>query len=208
MVLSKSQISLLAVLGMSVVGMLVDWFILPSSDSLPPAKAAASAPAPRAQAPAPSAATPAVPSAAAAPAGASPAAAAPAKAAGAPAASVPGAVRIPLAERLKALALEDRDPTAIREAFAPSAAWLASLEVAKPGGVPRPDSAVDFSRQHKLTSILRRGSAGSAIVDGKVVEIGEQVDGYRLIGLTADSAVFQSPRQQKEVKLTIVVTGK
>ncbi|MCX5654453.1 MAG: hypothetical protein NTY65_07380 [Planctomycetota bacterium] len=193
MVLSKSQISLLAVLGMSVIGMLVDWFILPSSDSLAPAKAAASAPAPPA---------------AAAPVGASPAAAAPAKAAGAPAASVPGAVRIPLAERLKALALEDRDPTAIREAFAPSAAWLASLEVAKPGGVPRPDSALDFSQQHKLTSILRRGSAGSAIVNGKVVEIGEQVDGYRLIGLTADSAVFQSPRHPKEVKLTIVVTGK
>jgi hypothetical protein len=116
-------------------------------------------------------------------------------------------MQVSLAERLKSLTLTDRDPTEMREAFAPSPAWLASLEVEKPAvaaAEPERDLTADFPRQHKLTSVLRRGNGGSAIVDGKFVEIGEQVDGYRLIGLTADSAIFRSPRHAKEVRLSII----
>jgi hypothetical protein len=197
--LSKRQISLIAVLGTSVIGFLVDQILL-SPGSLAPAKASASAPRPQ---------TPAAPVArlapAAAPVAASSAAAAPAsaKSAGAPQTSISGAMHAPLAERLKALVLADGDPAGIREAFAPSAVWLASMEKAKPD-VRQPDSTVDFARQHKLTSVLRRGRVGSAVVDGKVVEVGEQVDGYRLIGLASDSAVFRSSRDAKEVRLSII----
>ena len=206
MILTKKQISLIAVLVTSVIGFVVDKFLLDSGT--PEAARAAVSPS-RPQLPA----APAAKSvSAAAPVAAAPVSAAPAtaKVAGAPLAFASGATPVSLADRLKSLALADREPTSIREAFAPSSAWLAALEDAKPAppvepaaAAPAADSTADFTRQHKLTSVLRRGSSGSAIVDGKFIEIGEQVDGYRLIGLTADSAVFRSPRQAKEVKLFI-----
>jgi hypothetical protein len=196
--------SLIAVLVTSVIGFVVDKLLL---DSGAPEAARAAVSASRPQLPAVPAAksvSAAVP-VAAAPVSAAPAAA---KAAGAPLVFAAGPTPVSLADRLKSLALADREPTSIREAFAPSSAWLAALEDAKPAPPAEPtaaaaDSTADFTRQHKLTSVLRRGNAGSAIVDGKFIEIGEQVDGYRLIGLTADSAVFRSPRQAKEVMLFI-----
>jgi hypothetical protein len=199
--LTKRQISLIAVLGSSVIGFIVDQVFL-APGALEPAKASASASRP--QTPAAPAARPATASAPAT----APAAAAPvsAKSAGAPVAAAT-AMQVSLAERLKSLALTDRDPTEMREAFAPSPAWLASLEVEKPAvaaAEPERDLTADFTGRHKLTSVLRRGNGGSAIVDGKFVEIGEQVDGYRLIGLTADSAIFRSPRDAKEVRLSII----
>jgi hypothetical protein len=188
-ILTKKQISMIAVLGMSVIGFLVDKVLL---DSASPKTARAAAPA------AARVASDRAPAAGLV------------KLAGAPQLPVPGATRTPLAERLEALTLPDGEPTGIREAFAPSAAWLASLEEVKPkpSGAREPDSTADFVRQHKLTSVLRRGNVGSAVVDGKVVEIGEQLDGYRLTGLTADSAVFQSPRHPKEVRLSIAGAAK
>jgi hypothetical protein len=209
-ILTKKQISLIAVLGTSVIGFVVDKLLL---DSGAPEAARAAVSASRPQLPA----APAAKSvSAAAPVAAAPVSAAPAtaKAAGAPLVFASGATPVSLADRLKSLALADREPTSIREAFAPSSAWLAALEDAKPAppaepaAAPAADSTADFTRQHKLTSVLRRGNAGSAIVDGKFIEIGEQVDGYRLIGLTAESAVFRSPRQAKEVKLFIAGAAK
>lgn len=210
MVLTKRQISMIAVLGASVIGFIVDRaFLDPGTPKT--AEGAASLPAPGPAAPAAAAAAPApaaAPRASAAPAAAPPTATAPAKPATASQAAAAGAARVPLAERLKALAPPDGESAAVREAFAPSSAWLASLEEGKPGPAPQPDSAADFVRTHKLTSVLRRGSVGSAIIDGKVVEVGEGLDGYRLIGLTADSAVFQSPHNAKEVRLSLIGPSK
>jgi len=207
-ILTKKQISLIAVLVTSVIGFVVDKVLL---DSGTPETARAAAPATRPQTPVTKAAK-AVPAATPVAADPAPAAAATAKAAGAPVVYSSGAAPISLADRLKALALADREPTTIREAFAPSSAWLATLEEAKPvvvvAAAPEPDSAADFIRQHKLTSVLRRGNTGSAIIDGKFIEIGEQIDGYRLTGLTADSAIFRSPRQARDVRLYIAGPAK
>jgi len=182
---------MIAVLGMSVIGFLVDKVLM---DSASPKTARAAAPA------AARVASDRAPAAGLA------------RLAGAPQLPAPGATRTLLAERLEALTLPDGEPTGIREAFAPSTAWLASLDETKPkpkpSGAREPDSTADFVRQHKLTSVLLRGNVGSAIVDGKVVEIGEQLDGYRLTGLTADSAVFQSPQHSKEVRLSIAGAAK
>jgi len=198
---------MIAVLGTSVIGFIVDRAFL--DPGMPgPAKAEASSPAPGPESPAApaGAAHAAAPHASAAPTAAAPAATA--KPALSQAASA-GAARVPLAERLKALALPDGEPTAIREAFAPSAAWLASLEEGgRPGAGPQPDSAADFVRAHKLTSVLQRSRMGSAVIDGKVVVIGECLDGYRLIALAADSAIFRAPQGAKEVRLSIIGPGR
>jgi len=199
---------MIAVLGTSVIGFVIDRALLdPGTPKT--AEAAASLPAPGPAAPAAAAPAPAAaPRISAAPAAAQPTAAAPAKPATVSQAAAAGAARIPLAERLKALAPPDGETAAMREAFAPSQAWLASLGEGKPGAGPQLDLAADFVRTHKLTSVLRRGGVGSAVIDGKVVEVGERLDGYRLIGLTADSAVFRSPRDAKEVRLSLIGPSK
>jgi len=132
------------------------------------------------------------------------------KAAAGPAASPdpPPAPRLPvISERLKALATRQKDggdPACLREAFAPSDEWLAVLSAPKVAApLPQADLAADFTRKHKLTSVLMAGSAGCAVVDGKIVRIGQELDGFRLDSLAPDCAVFQAVQGPVSVTLSL-----
>jgi len=130
------------------------------------------------------------------------------KAAAGPAASPdpPPAPRLPvISERLKALATGGNlDPACLREAFAPSDEWLAVLSAPKVAApLPQADLAADFTRKHKLTSVLMAGSAGCAVVDGKIVRIGQELDGFRLDSLAPDCAVFQAVQGPVSVTLSL-----
>ncbi|MBM4018486.1 MAG: hypothetical protein FJ288_09205 [Planctomycetes bacterium] len=174
----------LGALALVLVGLAVDRLLV-SSETLQPARAAAS--------PLPS---PVLAAAKAAPG-------APAAATGSFASPQPAR----MAERLKALAAgPDHDPAAIREAFAPSDAWLALLTAPKEKDI-KVDLAAEFARRHRLTSLLLAGPAGCAVVDGKVLRIGQQIDGFRLVGLAPDGAMFRSVREEAEAKLPLLTTS-
>jgi hypothetical protein len=118
----------------------------------------------------------------------------------------PQAPRLPvISERLKALATgEDLDPARVREAFAPSDEWLAVLSAPKVAApLPQADLPAEFTRKHKLTSVLLAGSAGCAVVDGKIVRIGQELDGFRLVSLEPDCAVFQAAQGPVSVTLSL-----
>jgi hypothetical protein len=110
-----------------------------------------------------------------------------------------------ISKRLKALATgEDLDPARVREAFAPSDEWLAVLSAPKVAvPLPQADLAAEFTRKHKLTSVLMAGSAGCAVVDGKIVTIGQELDGFRLAGLAPECAVFQAVQGPVSVTLSL-----
>jgi hypothetical protein len=110
-----------------------------------------------------------------------------------------------ISERLKALATGgDLDPARVREAFAPSDEWLAVLSAPKVvAPLPQADLAAEFTRKHKLTSVLMAGSAGCAVVDGKIVRIGQELDGFRLASLAPDCAVFQAVQDSVSVTLSL-----
>ena len=139
----------------------------------------------------------------------------------APAVQVPAAKqtvtspeRPSLGERLAALAkARGVDPAASRDAFALQELWLSQLK--KPAPEARPESRPEspppsappavFASKHKLTAVMMTGQGGSAIVDGKMLRMGQEVGGHKLIGLKASGrAVFQACDGGEEVELSIL----
>ena len=88
----------------------------------------------------------------------------------------------PLAARLDDLRRRLGDgPSIVRDAFAPPAAWA---------GAPSDDRAAAFEHGHVLTVTLQSGGGGQAVVDGDLVAVGQQVDGFRLASVGRRRATF------------------
>jgi hypothetical protein len=186
----------IGVLALALVAFAVDRLFLSSGQPLKPASAVASPVQPAAP-PMP----PAVPLPAAAAAGGT---APPAAAGGtAPPASLAPSQPLVFSDRLKALAAaKDLAPARVREAFAPSPEWLATLQAPKPVETPV-NLGEEFARKHKLTSVLLSGGVGRAIIDGKILTVGQKLDGFTLTGLAPDSATFRSVQDASEVRLPL-----
>jgi len=82
----------------------------------------------------------------------------------------------------------------VRDAFAPSGKWADAHRPAAVAPQERSSGAVEFaSRPQAHGGHGRRGGVGGdALVDGKVVHVGQKVGEWRLVSLTSRSAVFTS----------------
>ncbi|MHC4985370.1 MAG: hypothetical protein ACYTFO_04355 [Planctomycetota bacterium] len=101
------------------------------------------------------------------------------------------------------------DLEGVREAFSPSESWNQQLRPAHPPQ-DRPAASTagnqsvradQFVAGHRLMSILHLAEGGVALVDDKVVRIGQTLDGFTLIELTEDTAVFASDERRVELRL-------
>jgi hypothetical protein len=182
MTLTRSRKIVLAVLGVAVAALLVDRLALAPSASGPK----------QAQArPTPGGGTAEV------------------QAAPSPAAATPSATETDpaLAERLEATAERFQlDPEALRDGFIPAQAWLEELVEPVPEAAPDPvepqaSPAEQFAEQHTLTSVILTSGGGSAVIDGKVVPVGQAIDGFTLVRLTRSSAVFAADGAEVELRL-------
>jgi|WetSurMetagenome_2_1015567.scaffolds.fasta_scaffold135875_2 hypothetical protein len=183
MKLDKPKIAMLALLALAVVGLAVDRLFLTSPATAPqPASASISGPA--ASLP-PSSATPVV--VPAVPAGAD------------------GIVeRLRLAGKGLSLA-----PAALKDAFVPAESWLvkpnpAVTPTAVTTAVPVVDSGGRFISEHKLTSVLIDAGGGIAVVNDKVLRVGQEIDGYRLVRLAPGVAEFTGGPDGPPVRLQTV----
>lgn len=53
------------------------------------------------------------------------------------------------------------------------------------------DLAATFATRHRLTAVVvKSGNRGGALVDGKLVTVGQVVDGLRLVAVAPESATF------------------
>jgi len=180
MTLSRSRKIVLAILAVAATALLVDRLVLAPSASGPKhARAAATADG-----------TPAGTSATSSPAPP----------------TAPGADPGPrLADRLRTIAQDaELDPDALRDGFVPAAAWLE--ELVEPPPEPEPPEpqaspATQFAQRHTLTSVILTSRGGSAVIDGKVVPMGQVLDGFRLTRLTRQSAVFEAAGEEVELRL-------
>jgi len=110
-----------------------------------------------------------------------------------------------LASRLAATAAaRDLDPEAVRNVFLPSESWLSQGAKGQPAASLQASSTQDFLRKHQLTSVILSGAGGSVTIGNRVVQVGQEVDGYRLISLTQDSATFRCGDDVAELKLESV----
>ena len=100
-----------------------------------------------------------------------------------------------MAARLRGVAAAAGDPLAgLRDAFAPPQAWAAVRQAA----MPDPGAGVDaaaFVAGHLLSVVMLsgRGGGGSAVIGGRLVRVGQAVDGYRLTTVRPRSARLSGP---------------
>ncbi len=177
MQLSKTQKIYLALGVIAVAAFVVDRVFLRSGSGGPaPARAAADTPGPAAARP-------------------------PAMPAPAPPVAVPPSDRPSLAARLDALAKDPGvDVGGMRDAFVPPPSWIAEVKSPEPE-VVEPSAAEKFAAAHTLTAVLLAGKGGCAVVNGKVVQVGQEVDGFELVSLARECAVFQGGQERVELRL-------
>jgi len=175
MQLSKTQKIYLALGVIAVAAFVVDRVFLGSGSRGPaPARAAADTPGPAAAQPPP---------------------------APAPPLAVPRSDRPSLADRLDALAKDaDVDVGRMRDAFVPPPSWIAVTKSPEPE-VVEPSAAEKFAASHTLTAVLLAGKGGCAVVNGKVIQVGQEVDGFELVSLARECAVFQGGQERVELRL-------
>jgi hypothetical protein len=84
------------------------------------------------------------------------------------------------------------DPQNVRDAFALPSSW-SWLRSAAPTTAPAARPAEDFGREHHLTAVMVSGKNASALVDGRLLRIGESIGGCRLIEASKGRADFITP---------------
>ncbi len=109
-----------------------------------------------------------------------------------------------LASRLESMAAGQQDlaDEPIRDVFQPSETWLARLGVrsSKPTVAAAPKEASFISR-HRLQAVLVGKDGSSAIVNSTYLKIGQELDGFTLVSINANSASFV--RGKERVMLTL-----
>jgi len=100
-------------------------------------------------------------------------------------------------------------PAEMRDAFTIAEVWLAELQGPPPEPPPEPAEPTEpqptageaFAGRHKLTSVILSSRGGSAVVDGKIVPVGQALDGFTLLRVTRDSAIFGTGGEEVELHL-------
>ena len=110
---------------------------------------------------------------------------------GAPACEVSQEKEVTLADRLEqAVEDGDVDPTAVKDAFCPSESWSGLDLTARfpPGSADAIARA--FAESHRLTATAVSAEGGMAIIDGQCLAVGREIDGFRLVSVSRNSAVL------------------
>jgi hypothetical protein len=79
--------------------------------------------------------------------------------------------------------------------------------VATPQTRPAEDKALVFNRQHRLIAIVLEGAGGYALIDGRVLRVGQVIDDAELIGLTPRLARFSAQGRLFDMPLTADVSN-
>ena len=110
--------------------------------------------------------------------------------------NIPPAPRT-LSDRLADLAkTQGLDPADARDAFCPSRAWIARPD---PAAYDQPSVQGDlaelrarqFARRHKLTATAVGGDGAMAIIDGRCLVVGREMDGMKLVSVDRSSATLR-----------------
>ena len=107
----------------------------------------------------------------------------------------------PLAVRLRtAIGEEEADYSSMRDVFRPAGEW-AETGTDREGHRAEPDALSIFAERHTITSILANGHAGAVVLGDRVVQTGQEVDGFRLTEVLTDRAVFSSAAGEVVLRL-------
>lgn len=112
---------------------------------------------------------------------------------------------VTLAQRLRGLGVQGStdDPSRIKDAFSPGPGWapLDSDKVGPTDNIDRLKAAQNFQKQHVLDAVMINGNQHYAVVGGRVIHVGESLDGYHLEQVHARAVVFQARGIRVELSL-------
>lgn len=101
-----------------------------------------------------------------------------------------------VAKRLQQFGQERQvNPLSVANVFHPAWRPVATAPTTAPVKNPTQDGAETFMQKHRLTAVMganRSGASAYAIVDGKLLRIGQAQDGWTLVSVGSRSAVFES----------------
>ena len=101
-----------------------------------------------------------------------------------------GGLAARLRELLPNTKATSRPAVAQRDLFRAPASWAPATPT---NPVPREGLTPDeFQASHRFTAVLRKGRRVHAVVNGQMVAPGQTLNGYTLLEVNADMAVFQS----------------
>jgi len=92
------------------------------------------------------------------------------------------------------------DPENIKDAFRKPQTWMLSTPDETKTYIQRMNPE-EFKKQYNLDATMVADSGSYAIVDGKLLRIGEVIDGWRLISVAERSAIFESHDVEVELDL-------
>lgn len=109
-----------------------------------------------------------------------------------------------LAQKLLSIkAASHIDPLNVNNAFTP--AWIASVTTATAQIDNQAILAEEFAATHRLTAVMGTGPGGYAIIDGKCLRVGQELDGMRLTSVGDRTAVFESGPLKVELQVQLDV---
>ncbi|MHC4992902.1 MAG: hypothetical protein ACYTGC_18165 [Planctomycetota bacterium] len=96
-----------------------------------------------------------------------------------------------LAARLESVvAMHELQLSDINDAFSTPRTWLPAETVV--ALEPRTSNGELFRSQHRLTAVMAGSDSGYAIIDGKTLFVGQELDGFTLSEVTNRSAVLHN----------------
>jgi hypothetical protein len=114
-----------------------------------------------------------------------------------------------IADRLRAAAqVAGMDAAPLRDAFATPANWTSAAAPVAAVVQPASVSAADeFRHAHRLSAVLISGKTGQAVVDGKIVKLGDSLDGSKLVAIGRLFARFTVGGDKVELPLMTASSG-
>jgi len=89
------------------------------------------------------------------------------------------------------------DPAQVRDVFSPPVSWT-KPSAPTPTSLPVATIAQEFTRNHHLSAVVLSTAGGSAaVIDGRLLHVGQTVGGCRLVGVRRGSADLLGPDGQQ-----------
>jgi len=111
---------------------------------------------------------------------------------------------IRLAQKLEALwSQKGLDTSQARDVFSLPASWLTDVRPATPvdGPAQEQDAATVFAANHQLRGVLATDQARCVTVDDRVLRLGDELDGFKLVAIEEDSVTFEADGRQVTLRL-------
>ncbi len=65
----------------------------------------------------------------------------------------------------------------------------------------RTTAAAAFMETHKLDAVVIDAMGKRVLVDGSLLQLGDELDGFRLVAIDRESTIFQDAQESVELKL-------